>query len=129
MHDPLVVRGLERLRDLFADRDGIVNRDGAARNEFGQRFAFDQLEDQIPRASHFLELVDDRNVGMIQRGQRLRLPLESGQPLRVVREQGRQRLHRDLTPQFRVPGPIHFAHPARSQQVQNLVRLELGPSR
>ena len=49
---------------------------------------------------------------MIQRGERLRLPLEAAQPIRIDREILRQHLHRYVAVEPRVPRPEDLAHPA-----------------
>ena len=46
MDNSVLVRSLERLRDLFRNRQRLVGRHGTARDALGQRLALDQLEDQ-----------------------------------------------------------------------------------
>ena len=56
--DPLLVRGLECLRDLFRDRQGLVEWDRSLCDAIRQRRTFDEFEDQrgdtvrvLPRAT------------------------------------------------------------------------------
>ena len=51
MHDALLVRRLERIRDLTRDHDGLGDGNGPARDPIGQRFAFDELQYQRAKAA------------------------------------------------------------------------------
>jgi hypothetical protein len=46
MNDPLLVRGLERLRDLPGDRQRFVEWDRSTRDAIGKRGPLDQFEDE-----------------------------------------------------------------------------------
>jgi len=59
-------------------------------------------------SSCFLEPVDGRNVGMIQRGEHFRFALKACQPLGVRRQRRRQDFDGNLTLQLRVGRPIHL---------------------
>ena len=47
MDDAALVRFLERLRDLFHDRDRVVHGDRTAAQTFFEIFAFDQFHCQV----------------------------------------------------------------------------------
>ena len=64
----------------------------------------------------FLEPVNGSNVRMIQRGERACFAIETGQPLRILREEQGQYLDSDFPAKTRVSGAIDLAHsPAPSK--------------
>lgn len=83
MHDALLVGRFERFGDLPRDRQGLVDRNRAARSPLRQILALDELHDESVRASGLLEPVDGRNVRMVERRERPRLALEADQALGV----------------------------------------------
>ena len=72
----------------------------------------------------FLESVDRRDVGMIQRGEGLRLPFEPRETLGVPGERVRQDLDGDLTTQRRVRRPVHLPHSAFADRRSDFVDAE-----
>ena len=116
VHDPLLVRGLERVRDLARDRERLVDRHRAGRDPLRQRLALDELEHERLDVAGLLQPVDRRDVRVVQRRQDLRLALEPRQPLRVLRHRLRQHLDRDVAVELRVPRPVHLSHPARAER-------------
>src|SRR5258707_8574799 len=88
-------------RQSMSDLDGIVdrftNRQRAALQQLAQRAALEQLGYQIRRAFEDAELVDGKNVGMVQSGCSLRLLLKAMQPVGILRNKGRQDLDRHFT--------------------------------
>ena len=66
VHDALLVRGFERLRDLSRDGQRFVQRYGSARDAVGQRLAVDQLEHQGPNTIRVFQSVDRADVRMIE---------------------------------------------------------------
>ena len=78
MADPLLVRGLERLRNLLRDRQRLIDRDGALCDALREIVALDQFHHEGGDAPALFEAVDRGDVGMIQRGEDFRLALETG---------------------------------------------------
>src|SRR5207249_7744202 len=72
-----------------------------------------------------IQIVDRRNVRMVQRCENLGLSLESIETIGITREFFGKDLDRDLSFQFRVFCAVDFAHPALAEQRGNLVRAEL----
>src|SRR5262249_28584081 len=72
------------------------------------------------------DVVDGRDVGVVQDPRSARLLLEPPQPVRIGREGGRQHLNRDLAPEPRIPRPVHLSHAARTQRREDLVRSQAG---
>ena len=95
MNDALFVRGRQSMSDLNAVIDCFANRHRAALQHLPQRAALQQLGDQVRCAFEDAELVDGKNVGMVESRCRLRLLLKAMQPVGVLRNKGRQDLDRD----------------------------------
>jgi hypothetical protein len=110
MDDALLVRGLERLRDLARDRDRLVLRNRPLRDAIGQRRSFDQLEDQYRLAIELLETMDRGDVGMAERRDDLRFTREAGEAIGVDQMIGKD-LQRDVAPELRVAGAIDSPMP------------------
>ena len=66
MDDPVLVRRLERFRDLPDNLQGLANRDGAAGYAIGQGRSLDQLHDDRRGVAGFLESVNLGDVRMVQ---------------------------------------------------------------
>jgi len=105
----LMLAGFQRVGDLMRDAQRFLQRHRPLR-----RFALNVLHHQVIRA-HIMQRADIR---MIQRGHRPRLQLEAlGKPF--VRD-----LDRDNSLQPRVASLVDFAHPARADALDNLVRSQ-----
>jgi len=68
-----------------------------------------------------IELEDGADVGVRQRGQRLRFRAEPGQVRRVLLEVRMHDLERDLTAQLGIAGAVHLAHPAGAKDGQQFI--------
>ena len=97
MNDSLLVCGFERLGNLSADRQRVMKRERSFRDSVGKRRPLDELHHQRLRLVRFFEAVDVSDVRVIQRGEHLRLAMESSQPLRVGDEGVWQYLQRIVT--------------------------------
>ena len=64
------------------------------------------------------------DVGMVERGECLRLTLESRQPLRVTREDVGKDLQRDVATEFRITGTVHLAHSSRPKGSEDFIDAE-----
>ena len=67
------------------------------------------------------DIVNGENVRVAQRADGLRLLFQPPDQFRVVRARSGYNLDRHVALQPIVPGPIHFAHPARTQLADDLV--------
>ena len=63
---------------------------------------------------------------MIERGQDLRFAPESGEPLRIGREERRKDFERDLAIELGIPGAIDLAHTAGPDSREDFVRAQIG---
>ena len=91
------------------------------------RRGLDQFEPERLHAIRFFEAVDCGDVRMVERGQQLRLTLETGDAIRITCEGFRQDLQRDLAIQLNIARAIDLAHSARPKGGENLVRAEARP--
>jgi hypothetical protein len=63
---------------------------------------------------------------VLQRGEQARLAFEAREPVGVVRERGRQQLHRDLAVQPRVERAVDLAHASSPERAEHLVCAQAG---
>ena len=124
MNESQLVRGFERLGDLFGDLQRIVNRNGALRDPICERDSFDQFEDKPTNPVRFLQAVDVGDVWMIQRGEHLRLALEPGKTIRIGRYTVWQDFDCNVAIELRVARAIDLAHPAPAERSEDFVRAE-----
>ena len=89
MDDASLVRGLERLGDLPRDVERFADLHRTALrplgDELGEGLPFDQLHHDgscVPGLT--LDAVDLRDMRMVERRERFRLPLESRQPIGIA---------------------------------------------
>ena len=122
MNDPRPMRRIERLAHFHADPQGLLQRNRAASQPVGQRFALQILHHQKIDAVLMPHVVQRADTRMIQRRNRARLAVESLSQLRVGGKMLRQDLDGHVAAQPGIPGAIHLAHSARSQRGHNLVR-------
>ena len=106
---------LEGFRDLFRNRQRLVERDGAACQSLRQILALDELHHESLDAAGVLQPVDGRDVRMIQRSKDFCFALEPRHSFCVSRERFGQDLDGDIAIEPRVARPIHFAHPAGAE--------------
>ena len=83
MDDPLLVRGLERLGDLSRDRERFIDRNRAPRDPVGQRHTLDEFHHEGCGPAGAFDAVNERDVGMIQRGQRPGFAVETREPIGI----------------------------------------------
>ena len=124
MDDALLVRGAEAPRNRNGVVDRLARREAPSGELRAQRFAFEQLLHDVGGALVLPDVVDGRNVGMIEAASRLRLQLEPPQTIRVAREGRRQHLDRDFALEPFVPRPIHLPHPTSAKRCKDLVGAE-----
>ena len=112
--DALLVRGLERFRDLLRDRQGLVNRNRALGDALRERRPLDQLHDQ--RATPF----DSSRpwiaamLGWLSEARTCASRWKRAMPLGIVRRTLGQNLDRDVAFKLRVARAIHLPHAARA---------------
>ena len=111
----------------------LSRRQRSAHEPPTQRFAVEELGNQIGRMHrpslivHHVgaaDVVHRDDVGMVDGGDRARLPLEPRQAIRVARERGRQDLDRDVAPEPRVARLVDDAHATGADKGHDFVGPE-----
>ena len=77
-------------------------------------------------ASNVFEAVDRRDVGMIQRREDVRFPLETGETIRVVRHLRQQHLDRDVAAKLCVACAVDRAHSTFAEERLDVEDTEPG---
>src|SRR6266571_952443 len=93
-------------------------------NLLAQRFAVDEFHCDEVHTFVLANLIDMRDVGMIERGGRFRLANETFHAIAMRSHFSRKNLQRDFTIEPRVSSQPYFAHPARTERGDYLVRAE-----
>ena len=126
MDDPLFVRRFDRDGDLLRDGQRLGQRNGASIEPRRQRRAFDKLHDEGVRRAGVLEPIHVCDVGMVERAEHLRFAMESREPIGIGGEGVWQDFQRDISGELAVTGPIHLAHAAPADDLDNLVGSDPG---
>ncbi len=126
MHDPLLVRCLERFGDLRRKPQRIARGKTTrrARDPLGKCLPFDELHDEEVATVSLLEPEERRDARMVERGERLRLALESRHAVRVGDESLEHQLQRNRAIELGVARAIHLAHSTGAEWAHDLVRAE-----
>ncbi len=125
--DALRVSGGKSLRDLLRPFESLSLRDCAGLDQArAQGLAVEQLRHDERHASLMADVVDDEDVGMIERPGCSRFGLEA--PQTGVVGDGRLGQHLDghVATEPRVARAIHNAHPSRVEQAHDLIGPEAG---
>ena len=89
-----------------------------------ERLALDEFHDEELRSARFFKTVDRRDVGVIQRGEHVRLALEARDALRIVAEPVRDDLDCHVAAEFRVACAVNLAHAPGANKREDLVGAE-----
>ena len=129
VNDACFVCGLERVGDLLRDRTGLVGRQRTSCNPLGQRRAPYELHREGADRAGLLHAVDLSDVRVVERREGSGLTLETQEPFGVVRDVTGQHLESHVAVKSRIARAIHLAHPAGTEQRDDLVRAEPGARR
>ena len=121
MDDALGVRGVERVGDFDGEREQRVQFHRPPGDQMLQRHALQKLHGDERLAVLLADVVDGADVGMIQRGSRLRFALEAAERLGIAGDFVGQELEGDETAQPRVFGLVDHTHPAAAELPDNAV--------
>ena len=122
MDDAAFVRAVQRLDDLRRDGDRFADIHRTVCQPVSEVLAFDELHDERRRILEYSIHLGD--VGMVQRGQRLRLPFETHEPVPIRREQLGQDLDGGVAIELRITRAIHLAHPTDAHLTGYLIGAE-----
>ena len=124
MHDAALVSCIQAIGDLTEEVDRVVDAQRSSGESLSQGLSLDQLHDDVAQLPHHAtglagplqldrgagEPVDDRDVGMVQRGQRLRFALEPPDGHAIGDQALGQDLDRHSAVQGLVMSPIDLTH-------------------
>ena len=122
--DAFVVGGLKSTRDLKRILDRLAHADRSGLEPFAKGLAFEQLRHDERCTGTGSDVVDGKNVRVVQRRRGSRFLLEALQAVGVRRETRRQHLDRDIPPEPRIPRAEDLPHAACAEQGHNLVWSE-----
>jgi hypothetical protein len=121
---PLLVSGVQGLRDLLGDGDDFIERDRTQYDAIREGRALDELHHQPRDPARPLEAVDGGDVRMVERRQNFGFALEPDQPVIVGGDRPGQHFDCHGSLQVRIRGPIHFAHSVGPNLGGDLVRAD-----
>ncbi len=126
VHDARAMGAIERVGDLRAQAQRLGRRERAAREARVERVALDQLEDEVIDVALLADVVERADVRVVEARDRLRLALEAGADLGLVRKVRRQDLHGDVAAEAGVLRAVDLAHAAGAQRREDFVGTESG---
>ena len=121
MDDTLRMRRRECVGDLDPQRDQHLLLQGPAGNPVLQRFSLETLHDDEGVAVLIADVVNRADVRVTQRGRGARFALEPTERVRIASQVVRHELERHRAQKPRVLGPVHHAHSALAQLLDNAV--------
>ena len=124
--DSLLVRRGETVNDLERVVGDLARRQAPAGEDRPQRLALQQLLDDVRLALVRADVVNGRDVRVVEDSRGFGFLLEPAQPLRVRGEGGRQHLDCDVARKPRILRSVHLSHPPRADRRKDLVRTETG---
>ena len=115
---------VQRICNLRAQFDDLLQRQGTLLQPLRQRLTFDALHHQVIDAIMQTDIVQDANVRVIQMGDGLGFPLEALLAHGIRRELRGKNLDSDSALKPCILGTIHLSHPAYTQRRNDLIRTE-----
>ena len=125
MHDSLLVRGIQRIRDLPRDGQRLADRYRSSLKSSRQCFAHHELEHEAAHPVRLFQPVNRADVWVIESRQQACFALEARQPLRIVRKGARKDLDCHCAPELRVACAVHLAHAADTDARFDLIGAEM----
>ena len=129
MDDPFAVCAFQRAGDLRGEPQRVLDVQGSARDPVSQRFTLEVLHDEELDAVLLADVVKRADVRMVQRGDALRLALETLTKKRVARQRWRQHFNGNDPVEPGVARPVDLAHAARPERREDFVRPQAGARR
>ena len=121
MNDAFGMRRVQRVRNLNRQCQQHVQFHRTPGDQVLQRHAIQILHGDESLAVLLANFVNGADVGMVQRGSRLRLALKAAERRGILGHFIGQKLQCDKPPQPRVFGLVDHAHAAAAQLLQNAV--------
>src|ERR1035438_6287676 len=112
MNNEPVMSGGKALSDLESIVRGVPHGDGTFGQPLAQVFPLEQFRDNVRHRAFETNVVDRKDVGMVQRGCGPRFLLEAPQMVWIITGSRPDQLQRDIAPQPFVARAKYFAHPS-----------------
>ena len=119
MHDPVVVGGLKGVRNLDRNLERLTNGQPATGEADGQIVAVHELHHQS--GGRFDNTVHLCEGGIVQRGENLRLALETSTTFRVLGKKIGKDFDRHVAMQLAVASAVHLPHSAGPKRGEDFV--------
>src|SRR5260370_31992522 len=116
---------VERIGDLRAVFQGLIEWERTLFQPLGESFTFDALHHQIIGAILLADVMERADVWMVQAGDGFRFAFEALLANRIRAELRGKDLDGDAALQPRIARPIDFAHSAGTERSSNLVRAKM----
>ena len=127
VHDAFGVGGVERVRNLDAQREQLLGFERAARDQVLERHAVEKFHGDEGSAFVLADVVNRADVRMIERGSGLCLALEAGQRLWIAGNLVGQEFQGDETMQARVFCLVDDTHAATAELFDDTVMRDCLP--
>ena len=127
MHDAPRVRVRQRVGQLLAVREDLVERQRAMGQPLAQRLPLDQFHGDVRLVVGLADVVHRADVGMIELGGQARFTHEPRPGGLIGHRLGGQYFQRDLPLEPRIARAVDLPHPARPQGGHDLIRPEMRP--
>ena len=127
--DSFLMGRLEPFGNLAAGLERLINQEGPFVQPRLERLPFRQLKHKEATSLRFLESMYRRDIGVVQDGQDLSLPLESGHSLLVLGKGRRKGLDGDMATEILIESPIDLPHPASAYLSENFVAAGVNSPR
>ena len=121
---PAAVRLFESFTNLDSVLQNLRHRQRPLAQTVRQSLALQVFHHQVVDAILAADIVQSADVGMVQRRNRARFPIEALLGLGVLGKMRGKNLDGDSSIEPRVPRPIHLSHPARPERRLNLIWTE-----
>ena len=112
MDDSLGMRRIERIRNLHAEIEHLLDRQRFIFDPVLQRLAIEKFHGDERLAIYFVHVVNRADIGMIQSGGRACFPSKSFERLAIRGKIFRQEFQRNEAAELRIFGLEHDAHTA-----------------
>ena len=109
-------------------RRGLRDVLGPAVDLLGEAAAVDEFEGEVGEATGLADVVDLDDIGVLEAGDGLGLPVEAGQGLGAGVGAGQDHLERDQTTQVDLAGLVNDPHAAAAQLLEDLEAGDGRPS-
>ena len=119
MHQPRIVRYVQRSGDLAEDVDRVLRRKPSLVHPLAQRRPLDETHCQIEPPFRLSRVVDRNNIWMIQRSRMFPFSPEPLPERFVAAQLRREHLQRNRTPKRHLLGTIDDGHPAKADDVDD----------